>query len=123
MKKNFKFAWFFFCTLLAILPGLHAPQAASASSPENISLKYNPNAQILLVTITHDSMFPGSHYIKFVEIKKNGATVSINSYSSQPSEKTFTYTYRIPAIEDDTFVVDCTCNVSGKKSSPTFTVR
>ncbi len=123
MKKYDGFAWFFFCVLLVMLLIPLYSQAVYASSPEDVQLKYNINTQVLLVTITHDTSFKGSHYIKYVEIKKNGATVSINTYSSQPTGKTFTYAYKIPAIEEDTFVVDCTCNVAGKKSSPVFTVK
>lgn len=94
-----------------------------ASPPEDIQMKYNLRAQTLLVTITHDSMFKGSHFIKFVEIKKNGTTVSINTYHDQPTGKTFTYTYRIPAIEEDTFVADCTCSKGDKKTSSMLTVK
>ncbi len=107
----------------AVIPLLFGSLAVYASPPENIQAKYNLKTQTLLVTIAHDSMFKGSHFIKYVEIKKNGTTVSINTYDSQPTGNNFTYTYKIPAIEEDTFVVVCTCSRGDKKSSSELMVK
>jgi OOP family OmpA-OmpF porin len=61
------------------------------------------------------------HHIKYVEIKKNGSTVSKNKYDTQPTGSIFTYTYNMPAEKDDFFEVTATCNLWGQKTS-TFVV-
>lgn len=123
MKRNFRWTPLFFLALIIFSVACFYPQSSYATPPEDVQVKYNLSSQTLLVTITHDSMFKGSHHIKFVEIKKNGAVVSINTYTSQPSGKSFTYSYKIPAIEEDTFVVTATCNMYGTKTSSMLTVR
>lgn len=122
MKRNFRFTWLFFWALIAFSAGCFYPQSSYATPPENIQLKYTLSTQTLAVTITHDTMFKGSHHIKYVEIKKNGSAVSINTYTSQPAGKTFTHQYKIPAIEEDTFLVTATCNMYGSKTSSLLTV-
>lgn len=123
MKRNIRLTPLFFLALIVFSAACFYPRSGNATPPENIQLQYNLRTQMLLVTITHDSMFKGSHYIKFVEIKKNGGVVSINTYNSQPTGETFSYSYRIPAIEEDTIVVTATCNMSGSKTSPVLTVK
>ncbi len=123
MKRNLILTPFFFLGLIVFSVVCLYPQPSHATPPENIQIQYNLRTQVLLVTITHDSMFKGSHYIKFVEIKKNGGVVSINTYNSQPSGETFSYSYKIPAIEEDTIVVTATCNMSGSKTSAILTVQ
>ena len=122
MNKNFKTVCLFSCMgLMALIAGL-SPQAGLATPPEGIGLKYTLATQTLSVTVTHDTMLKGSHHIKYIEIKKNGAVVSINTYTEQPTGKTFTCQYTIPAIEEDTFQVKATCNMWGNKSSALLTV-
>jgi hypothetical protein len=101
---------------------LFQPQMAWADPPQGVQLKYNLNAQILFVTITHSSLMNGSHYVKWVEIKKNGRIVSIQTYKEQPASDTFTYLYKIQGVEDDTFEVTAACNLYGTKSSAALTV-
>jgi ketosteroid isomerase-like protein len=57
------------------------------------------------------------HHIKYVEIKKNGVTISKNKYGTQPTDSIFTYTYNIPAEKGDVFEVTATCNLWGHKTS------
>jgi hypothetical protein len=92
------------------------PISAHATPPKDIQLAFNPDEQTLSVTITHASFMPGTHYIKTVEIKKNGLKVSNNTYNSQPDKKTFTYTYKIPAVSGDNFEVTASCNFYGSKT-------
>ncbi len=98
------------------------PRAGYATPPESIHLKYTLAIQTLSITVTHDTMLKGSHHIKYIEIKKNGTVVSINTYTEQPTGKTFTYQYKISAIEEDTFQAKATCNMWGNKSSAVLTV-
>ncbi|MRR16825.1 MAG: hypothetical protein EG826_10260 [Deltaproteobacteria bacterium] len=122
MNKYFKTVCLFSCMGLMALIACLSPRAGSATPPESIGLKYTLATQTLSVTVTHDTMLKGSHHIKYIEIKKNGAVVSINTYTEQPTGKTFTYQYTIPAIEEDTFQVKATCNMWGNKSSAVLTV-
>jgi desulfoferrodoxin (superoxide reductase-like protein) len=92
------------------------PQSAFATAPKDVKLAYNANSQTLTITITHKSLSTGSHYIKKVEIKKNGTLVSDNTYKNQPDPETFTYTYQLSAQEGDTLEVTATCNLWGHKT-------
>lgn len=122
MKRNRGWTQLFFIALIVFSLSCVYPQSGCATPPENVQLAYNLNSQTLSVIITHDTMLKGSHYIKFIEIKKNGAIMSINTYDSQPTGKTFTYYYKIPAIEEDTMQIVVTCNMWGKKISSLLTV-
>jgi hypothetical protein len=122
MKRNYGWTRLFFMALIAFSVGCLYPQPGYATPPEDIQLKYNLSTQTLSIAIAHDTMLKGSHYIKFIEIKKNGAVVSVNTYNSQPTGKTFTYYYKIPAIEEDTFLAVASCNMYGNKTSPRLTV-
>lgn len=92
------------------------PQVSSANPPQEVKLEYDANSQTLSVSITHKSAFPGFHYIKTVEIKKDGKVVSTNTYENQPTPETFTYKYKRPAAEGETFEVTASCNLSGSKT-------
>jgi hypothetical protein len=92
------------------------PSPAFANPPQSIVLAYNSDTQILSVTITHKSSFPSFHYIKYVEIIINGKNASSNTYENQPDNLTFTYTYKIPALEGDAFGVTGTCSLWGHKT-------
>jgi hypothetical protein len=104
--------------LTAIAMGLSSgfPAPANATPPSDIQLAYNMSDQTLTATITHASFMPGIHYIKTVEIKKNGQTISTNTYKNQPDKKVFTYYYKIPAIAGDELEVTASCSMYGSKT-------
>ncbi|HEY9160088.1 MAG TPA: hypothetical protein VIS94_03255 [Desulfomonilia bacterium] len=103
-------------TVLAVGFSSVLPVPANATPPSDIQLSYDISTQTLTATITHASFVPGIHYIKTVEIKKNGQMISANTYKNQPDKKTFTYTYKIPAGIGDEFEVTATCNMYGSKT-------
>ena len=120
MKKGFHL-----CLLLYFLwfaTGLVLPAQVFADPPQDVVLSYNLQTQTLTVTITHNSLFTGMHYVKQIEIKKNNEPVSKNDYKSQPDGTTFVYTYNIPAAENSVFDVTASCNIFGKKTA-TLTVK
>jgi hypothetical protein len=92
------------------------PQVSFATPPQEVKLEYDANSQTLAVSITHKSAFPGFHYIKTVEIKKNGTVVSTNTYENQPAQDTFTYKYKVPAAEGETLEVTAACSLYGSKT-------
>ena len=93
------------------------PQTSLAHAPQDVKLSYDSPSQMLTVTITHKSPFPNSHYIKIVEIKKNGIVVSTNKYENQPDQTTFTYTYKVPAAAGETLEVKVSCSLFGSKTT------
>ena len=122
MKRRLQ--WFALLSVLvtAFAAGTLFASKGHAVSPSDIKLKYDLNKRLLLVTITHDTAEDRSNYVKFVEIKKNGSVVSIHTYSAQPDGKTFTYQYKINAIEEDTLQALVTFNKSGIRTSPVLIV-
>jgi OOP family OmpA-OmpF porin len=102
------FIFFFLC---------FSPQFSYATAPKSVDLIYDINTQTLSVTINHPTLFASMHYIKYVEIEKNGTTISKNKYGTQPAGSIFTYTYNIPAEKGDVFEVKATCNLWGHKTS------
>ncbi len=98
------------------------PACAGATPPSSVRLRHDLASNILVVTIVHDNAGKSDHYIKFVEIKKNGTVVSINTYNTQPSAAIFSYNYRINSLEEDTFQAVVTCSHGESRSSAVLTV-
>lgn len=91
-----------------------SPTTVNAHAPQKILLSYDGATKTLSVTITH-TRFSEGHYINKVEIKKNGKVITVQEYKGQPSE-TFTYTYKIDAVNGDTFEVKASCSKFGSTS-------
>jgi len=96
---------------------LAGPSAAVAHAPKEVKLEMDGGKQNLTVTITHKSPFPNWHYVKLVQITKNGSVVSNSEYKNQPDQETFAYTYPVAATAGDVIEVTVTCNVTGSKSA------
>lgn len=92
--------------LLTVVP-------VAAHPPSDIVMSYDPGAEKLTVTITHVVDDPQTHYVKKVQVKKNGLVISDPDYKSQPTKDTFTYTYDVRASPGDTFRVIATCSQTG----------
>ncbi|MBN1664215.1 MAG: hypothetical protein JW943_11490 [Deltaproteobacteria bacterium] len=92
-----------------------SPCPAFSHGPSDLSVSYDAASQILKVDITHTTKSPDKHYIKKVEIIKNGAVVSTESYKSQPSQDKFSYEYKVALDGQDTVEVKVTCNIFGSK--------
>lgn len=93
------------------------PQKSYANPPQDVNISYNSGSQILTVTITHKSSATSFHYIKHVEIKKNGTVVSDNTYNNQPEPATFTYNYKLTAAEGDKLEATASCSIWGDKTA------
>jgi hypothetical protein len=96
-------------------------QTSYANPPQDVKSTYDSASQMLTVTITHKSSFPSFHYIKIVEIRKNGNLVSTNRYEDQPDQATFAYSYKVPAATGDILEANAHCSLYGSKST-TLTV-
>jgi len=86
---------------------------ASSHTPEDMEIEYDPDMQILSVTITHKVDDPERHYIYKVEIVKNYALYRIELYPNQPTKDTFTYTYPVEADIGDELIVNAHCSIFG----------
>jgi hypothetical protein len=118
MKKRVKISKIIFGALLVFAMFICLqPQMAIADPPQDVKLAYDSNSQTLTVTITHKSSFPGFHYIKSVDIKKNGMAVTTSTYERQPDEATFTYTYKVAADKGDALEVTANCSLAGSKTA------
>jgi hypothetical protein len=92
------------------------PGIATAHSPKEVALSYDPPSGNLQVTITHSSPFPNIHYIKRVEISLNGKVLNSFDYQGQPDKPTFAYIYAIKATAGDTLEASASCSLFGSKT-------
>ncbi|SEL98998.1 hypothetical protein SAMN04489760_10226 [Syntrophus gentianae] len=92
------------------------PLSASAHPPSDVQLSYLEKEQTLQITISHNSIFPSSHYVKQVEIQKNGEKPTIYEYKSQPDKTKFSYVYKMPLKEGDRVEVRVVCSVYGSRT-------
>lgn len=104
------------CILLIGIMGSSFPLVAG-NPPSSIVLSYDSTLQILSAEFTHNVGDPNTHYIATVEIQKNSVVVDTQTYSSQPTSSTFTYTYSMAAQDGDVLKVTATCNVAGSLSN------
>ena len=94
------------------------PPLTYANPPQDVKLAYDLNSQTLTVTITHYAPAQTrGHYVKSVEIWKNGIAVSTNTYDSQPGPAIFEYNYKVSAARGDTLKVTATCSRKGNKTA------
>ncbi|OPY84457.1 MAG: hypothetical protein A4E72_02224 [Syntrophus sp. PtaU1.Bin208] len=89
------------------------PLSAAAHPPSDVQLSYLEKEQALQITITHNSIFPNSHYIKQVEIQKNGEKPALYEYKNQPDKTKYSYVYNMPLKAGDRVEVRVVCNVYG----------
>jgi hypothetical protein len=109
-----RFAYIF--TLVLIINITLFASIAFAHPPKDLKAKYNAAAKTLEVTILHPSPFPSLHYLAKVEIKKNEAAPLVFPYKNQPDQDEFTYSYTIPAADDDTLEISAYCSILGSKT-------
>jgi len=93
---------------------------AFSHGPSDVTLNYDQGKQTLAVTVVH-SPFSNSHYVKEIEIGKNGKSVGKYPYTAQAGEK-FTNTYSIPAQPGDVLEAKATCSKYGSKTGKTTVV-
>ena len=100
-----------FFGVLALLAAVQIG-AVRSHSPSSMNLSYDRDTNELTVRITHTVENPNDHYVERVEVRKNGSVVD-NSYTSQPSANTFTYTYNVSATTEDSITATAYCNRFG----------
>ena len=117
MSRKFERSWkskIFVCAATAVLVMVFFTAPAYSHNPASVTLKYDLKKQTLTVTVTH-SPFSGDHYVKEIEVGKNGQSVGKYPYTLQPGEK-FAYTYQISAQPGDVLEVKASCSKYGSKT-------
>ena len=105
----------FLVILVSALFALSLPHLVLAHSPEKVDVHYDFKSQSLIVKITHPSNNPDRHFVKEVEVKKNGQVVQRGAYVKQDGN-VFTYTYKMQATAEDVIEVTATCSIHGSKT-------
>jgi desulfoferrodoxin (superoxide reductase-like protein) len=98
--------------LVSALFVLSLPHLALAHNPQSVEVSYDYKTQTLAVKITHTSNNPDRHFVKEVDVKKNGQVVQRGVYSKQSGD-TFVYTYKVAATGADTIEVTAFCSIHG----------
>ena len=104
------------CMILAAFAAFFTfyPATAGAHGPKEVKLAYDVVSKTLQATITHTN-FSASHYLEKMRLKKNGEVVTLQEYSSQPTE-TFTYSYKVEAVAGDVIELKASCNRFGSRT-------
>lgn len=114
MRKSRRMLVVFGCSFFLLLSIVSF--IVSAHSPSNIELSYDIDTQILSIDISHSVADPNNHYIKEVEIEKNGEEYMNEQYTSQQSSSSFTDTYVITDADGDSLKVTGYCSISSSIS-------
>lgn len=104
-----------FLIMIVLLFTVSVP-VTSAHTPADVTIEYDFEQQVLNVTISHFVSDPNTHYIERVEILLNGEDHSNYTYTSQPTNNEFTYTYSVTAEDGDTIDVTAFCSIAGSAS-------
>ncbi len=91
-----------------------APSISYAHAPQRVVLTYQPGTNNLNVTVSHNH-YAENHYIKKIEIRKNGKVVDEHHFGNQAKE-TFVYAVTVNAAPGDVLEAKATCNRFGSKS-------
>ena len=81
--------------LVSALFALSLPHLVLAHSPEKVDVYYDFKSQTLVVKITHPSNNPDRHFVKEVEVKKNGQVVQRGEYTKQDGQHLYVH------VQDD----------------------
>jgi hypothetical protein len=105
-----------YCILLTILL-MALTCVTAAHPPAALQPSYSERTGEVLLTVTHVVEDPATHFIRQIEIRKNGEMVISEWYTSQPSTGTFTYRYPVPLNPGDEVVATAECSVGGSATA------
>ena len=108
MKRKF----LLICSMVLLLGMILAPMPVKAHTPISMTLEYNPDTDILTVTVSHS--VSGDHRIAQIEVWKNDVSQTVRTYD--PPQETTTGmddTFTITAEDGDVLKATATCSVSG----------
>jgi len=85
----------------------------TVAHPAIASLTYDDETEELTVSIWHEVVSPSSHYVSSVAISVNSVLNSTQTYTSQPDDSNFNYTYSLVVVDGDIVSVTTACNEGG----------
>jgi hypothetical protein len=86
----------------------------SAHPPNDMTLDYDFDNQILTVTVLHAVADPNTHYIERIIIEKNSVFTMDRNYTSQASSSSMADAFNINAVNNDILQVTAICSISGQ---------
>lgn len=88
---------------------------AYAHPPSDIKITFDLKTKMLEAVIVHNTSNPINHYIKKVDIGRNGKEIIEHMLSREDNNQTQTVRYLIPDAKDgDVISVEGYCSISGK---------
>jgi hypothetical protein len=100
-----------------VLACLAAPIAAWANPPSAMKATYDAKRGELDVLVEHPVSNPETHYIKEVEVTKNGAVAQTLTFTSQSSRRNQTMPpIKFSMAPNDVVAVKAACNLWGSKT-------
>jgi len=91
------------------------PGTAAAHSPQEVKLSYDASTRTLQADVTHAS-FSAGHYVKSLEVRKNGKVVAVQDYTGQSAE-TFSSSVKVDAAPGDVLEVKASCSRFGSRTA------
>ena len=89
--------------------------SAFAHPPSDIKITFDPASKILTAIILHNVSNPSDHYIKKVDVGRNGKEIVEHQISCQDNNESQAVQYLIPdAKNGDAISVEGYCSISGK---------
>ncbi|HTZ11295.1 MAG TPA: hypothetical protein VMD04_02805 [Candidatus Margulisiibacteriota bacterium] len=89
--------------------------SAYAHPPSDIIITFNQQTKMLEAVIMHNVSNPENHYIKKVDVGRNGKEIISQEFSRQENNEIQTVHYLITdAKAGDVFSVEGYCSISGK---------
>lgn len=99
----------FFVLLLCVKAGYATP-------PSDMKIEYNQTSKVLKVSMVHVTTNPGDHFIRKIEVFKNGESVKVYHFARQPSAREVSLEIPLEAKEGDVIEVKAICNQAGSKT-------
>jgi hypothetical protein len=84
-----------------------------ANPPQDMTLEYNSNTNILEVSITHAVADNTTHYIFSIIVSVNGSVDQSHGYDSQPDLIYFVYNYSLVTNNGSVISVTASCSEGG----------
>lgn len=88
-----------------------------AHAPSEMTVTYHGSSHMLEVVITHQVSDTSTHFIKEIQIDKNGVFYNLSLYLTQPDKNVFRHNYTVDAVSGDVFSVTAKCNQGGSRSA------
>ena len=91
------------------------PQPTYAHSPSAMRVIYDPSSKLLSVAVSHPVVNPRTHFIRRIEVIKNGIVIAERQFIMQYRKVLQQYKFELENVNpNDTISVIAYCNISGE---------